>query len=479
MKLSEKNRFFKILKEHSEKFIIQVEGAKKMKVVIIGSGAGGLTTASNIRKHSDKIEITVFTLENQVAYSQCAIPYVIGGEIESFDEIVMHTPEYYGQHGINILTDTEVVEVSSSEKFVRYRDKIPSQQMNMDSKILKYDYLVIATGGSPFIPPVNGTDLNGVFKVRTIEDGTKIKKWAEKSSKSVVVGAGAIGLELGFGLKQLGIDVSVTEMQPQILPRSLDPDMALKVQEYLENAGVNIVLNKVLELISGSEKVEEVTVGDMHIDADLVILSTGIRPSIKLAKQAGCVIGNMGVSVNERMETSIPCIYSIGDCVEVYDGITGQKTVSPFGTTAVRQGKVAAKNILGRDAVFRPVLNSVVSKIGELEIGAVGLTEVSAKLNDIEVVIGRSRALTKARYYPGCKPIDIKLICSKGGKILGCQIIAQETVAERIDTMALAIAKEVKCEEIIEMEFSYAPPVSMVVDPIVLAAENALEHMRS
>ena len=201
-----------------------------MKVVIIGSGAGGLTVASNIRKYSDKAEITVITREKQVAYSQCAIPYVIGGEIESFDEIVMHTPEYYGKQGINIITDSEVFEVVASEKFVKYRSN-NTQTTNKTEGILYYDYLVIATGGSPFIPPVEGTDLKGVFKVRTIEDGAKIKKWAEHSRKAVVVGAGAIGLELGYGLKQLGIDVSVTEMVPQILPRSLDPDMALKVQD--------------------------------------------------------------------------------------------------------------------------------------------------------------------------------------------------------------------------------------------------------
>ena len=447
-----------------------------MKVVIIGSGAGGLTVASNIRKYSDKAEITVITREKQVAYSQCAIPYVIGGEIESFDEIVMHTPEYYGKQGINIITDSEVFEVVASEKFVKYRSN-NTQTTNKTEGILYYDYLVIATGGSPFIPPVEGTDLKGVFKVRTIEDGAKIKKWTEHSRKAVVVGAGAIGLELSYGLKQLGIDVSVTEMVPQILPRSLDPDMALKVQDYLESIGVNIVLEKALNKIIGTEKAEEVIVGEEHIDSDLVILSTGIRPSIKLAEQAGCIIGNMGVTVNERMETSAPSIYSVGDCVEVYDGITGQKTVSPFGTTAVRQGKVAAKNIIGRDAVFRPVLNSVVSVIGELEIGAVGLTETSARLNNIDVIIGRSKALTKARYYPGCKPIDIKILCSPEGKILGCQIIAKETVAERVDTMALAIAKGVKCTELTEMEFSYAPPVSMVVDPIVLAAENVIEKM--
>ncbi len=448
-----------------------------MKVVIIGSGAGGLTVASNIRKYSDKTEITVITRENQVAYSQCAIPYVIGGEIESFDEIVMHTPEYYKKHGINILTDSNVFEIVSSGKFVKYRNNSQNINEKDHEDILNYDYLVIATGGSPFIPPVEGTDLKGVFKVRTIEDGIKIKKWAEKSKKAVVVGAGAIGLELGYGLKQLGIEVSVTEMVAQVLPRSLDPDMASKVQDYLESLGVNIVLEKSLNKIIGSEKAEGVIVGDEQIDSDLVILSTGIRPSVKLAKQAGCTIGDMGVTVNERMETSNPWIYSTGDCVEVYDGITGQKTVSPFGTTAVRQGKVAAKNIIGKDAVFRPVLNSVVSVIGELEIGAVGLTEISANLNGIDIIIGRSKALTKARYYPGCKPIDIKIICGLDGKILGCQIIAKETVAERVDTMALAIAKGVKCTELTEMEFSYAPPVSMVVDPIVLAAENAIEQM--
>lgn len=443
-----------------------------MKIVIIGSGAGGLTVASNLRKYSKENQITVITLENRVAYSQCAIPYVIGGDIESFDEIVMHTPDYYGKLGIKIITRSEVYEVSSQKNMVRYR------RLNSDKNFsIKYDILVIATGGDPFIPPVEGTELNGVFKVRTIDDGEKIKKWAEKSKKAVVIGAGAIGLEIGYGLKQIGMEVSVTEMLPQILPRSLDPDMAEKVQTYMETAGVHIYTNKTLKKICGDKRVESVIVGDETIDSDIVILSTGVRPSVELAMRGGCKIGDMGVSVNELMQTSIPNIYAVGDCVEVFDGITGLKTLSPFGTTAVRQGKVAAKNIAGFDAAFKPVLNSVVSKIGELEIGAVGLTEVTAKKANIEIVVGKSRALTKARYYPGCKPIDIKLICSLDGTILGCQIIAKETVAERVDTLALAIAKEVKCNEIIDMEFSYAPPVSMVVDPIVLAAENAVEKL--
>ncbi|MDD3984670.1 MAG: FAD-dependent oxidoreductase [Methanobacterium sp.] len=445
-----------------------------MKVVIIGSGAGGLTAASNIRKYSKNADVTIITLESRVAYSPCAIPYVIGGEIASFDEIVMHTLEYYKEHGINIITESEVIEVFSPENIVKYKRKnYPNKEI-----ILDYDYLVIATGGLPFIPPVKGTDLKGVFQVRTIEDGAKIKEWAGKSRKAVVVGAGAIGLEVGYGLKELGIDVTITEMLAQTLPRSIDPDMAIKVQNYLESQGINIVLNQGLDEILGNIHAEKVVVGDKIIDADLVILATGIRPSIDLAKSAGCIVGKMGVKVNPKMQTTISNIYSVGDCVEVYDGITGQKTQSPFGTTAVRQGKVAAKNIIGKEGIFRPVLNSVVSKIGELEIGAVGLTEISANLNGLDVVVGRSKALTKARYYPGCKPIDTKIVCNREGKILGCQIIAKETVAERVDTMALAIAKEVMCEDLIEMEFSYAPPVSMVVDPIVLAAEDVLNKIK-
>ncbi len=339
-----------------------------MKVVIIGSGAGGLTAASNIKKYSDNSDITVVTLDSYVAYSPCAIPYVIGGEIDSFNEIVMHTPEYYNEQGIKIITNSKVFDIDAKNNIVRYKAK--------DNTIIKeftgelhYDYLIIATGGIPFIPPVDGTDMDGVFKVRTIDDGEKIKNWAENCKKAVIVGAGAIGLELGYGLKQIGIDVTITEMLPQIFPRSLDPDMALLVQKYLEGTGVKIGVNKALTKISGHKKAELVNLGEEAMDTDMVILSTGVKPSIELGSAAGCEIGDLGIKVNEHMQTSIPNIYAVGDCVEVYDAITGQNTLSPFGTTAVRQGKVASKNICGRkNSVFRPVLNSVVSKIGELEI---------------------------------------------------------------------------------------------------------------
>jgi NADH oxidase (H2O2-forming) len=446
-----------------------------MKVVIIGGGAGGLSTASNIRKHDAEAEITVITRDKNVAYSPCAIPYVLSGDVENFDDIIMHQPEEYLERGITVLTEAEVLEIEKDRNLIKY---ILNNDNMRHEKELSYNYLVIATGGAPFIPPVKGATLEGVFTIRTINDGFKIKKWAEGSRKAVVVGAGLIGLETAYGLKKMGLDVVVAEMVSQIVPRLLDPVMARLVQNYLEKEDIRVVLGSSIEKIIGEGKVEGVLLGDEMIDADLVIMATGVRPETHLAEYIGCELGKWAIKVNEKMETSIPGIYAVGDCVEVTDAITGHPTQSPLGSTAVRQAKIAAKNIVGLSVEVKPVLNATVAKIGSLEFGAVGLTKTVATHNGIFVVAGKKRALTKARYYPGAKRIDVKMVCNLQGRIIGCQIVAEERVAERVDTMALAIAKKVTCYELANMEFSYAPPVSMVIDPIILAAEDACEKLK-
>jgi len=446
-----------------------------MNVVIIGGGAGGLTAASNIRKYDKSAKITVITMDRYVAYSPCAIPYVLCGEIECFADIIMHQPEDYLEQNINIITEAEVFEVLSSENKIKYQKL---NDYSMDKGELAYDYLIIATGAVPFIPPIKGSDLEGVFKIRDLEDGFKIKEYAEKSKKAVVVGAGLIGLETAYGLKKMGLDVTVTEMLPQIVPRSLDPDMAGIVQKYIEKKGIEVLLGNPLEKIVGHEYVEGVVFGDETLNTDMVIMATGVKPQIELARMAGCKLGRWSIIVNEKMQTSVPNIYAVGDCVEVYDAITGHSTQSLLGTTAVRQGKIAAKNIAGIGAEFKPVLNSMVSKIGDLEFGAAGVTGTFALQNGIEVISGKSKALTRARYYPGAERIDVKITCNLKGRIIGCQIIAEERVAERVDTMSLAIAKGITCFELALMEFSYAPPVSMVIDPIILAAEDACDKLK-
>ncbi len=445
-----------------------------MNVIIIGGGAGGLSTASNIRKYDDDAQITVITRDKNVAYSPCAIPYVLSGDVRNFDDIIMHQPEEYLERGIKVLTEAEVLEIDKDQKTIKY---ILTQDKMRYERELEYDYLVMATGGAPFIPPVKGANLKGVFTIRTINDGLKIKEWAEKSRKAVVVGAGLIGLETAYGLKKMGLDVVVAEMVSQIVPRLLDPSMARLVQNYLEKEGIRVILGRSIEKIIGSESTEGILLGDEIIEADLVIMATGVRPETHLAEYLGCELGKWAIKVNEKMETSIPGIYAVGDCVEVTDAITGHPTQSPLGSTAVRQAKIAAKNIVGLAVEVEPVLNATVAKIGALEFGAVGLTKSVATHNGIFVISGKKRALTKARYYPGAKRIDVKMVCNLQGRIIGCQIVAEERVAERVDTMALAIAKKVTCYELVNMEFSYAPPVSMVIDPIILAAENACEKL--
>ena len=434
-----------------------------MRTVIIGSGAAGLTTASTIREYNKDMEILVVTKEKDIAYSPCAIPYVIEGTIKSFDDIIMHTPEYYKKEkNIEVLTETTATDIKDNKVEIN------------GEELIDFDYLVLATGAEPFIPPIEGTSLKGVFKVRNIEDGRKILEYMKNANKVAVIGAGAIGLEMAYAFKKRGLDTLVVEMAPQVLPRFLDSDMAEIVKNYLEKEGIKFILSKPLEKIIGDEKVEGICVSGEVYDVDMVILATGVRPNIELAKKAGCKIGKYAIEVDDRMRTSIKNIYAVGDCVEVIDMITGEKTLSPFGSTAVRQGKVAGKNIAGLDERFNPVLNAAVSKIGDLEVGGVGLTALSANLKRIPIAIGKIKALSRARYYPGGKDLYVKLI-AKDNLIVGGQIVGFERVAERIDALSIAITKKTTVKELSNMEFCYAPPVSMVKEPLALAAEKILK----
>ena len=437
-----------------------------MKVVIVGGGAGGMSTASNIRRLDKDAEITVITRDENVAYSPCAIPYVLSGTIESFDDIVMRTPDDYKNKNIDVIVEAEVTAVDSKVKTVTY-------QKDGEETVLDYDKLVLATGGNPFIPPMQGVDLDGVFRIRNIDDGMRVQEAIKDAKSAIVTGAGLIGIEIAFALKQQGLNVILSEMLPQIVPRSLDKDMSDILVEYLEIEGIQVVLGKPITKLLGDGKVEKACFGDEDLyDADMVIMATGVRAELELAKMAGCEIGRWAILVNDRMETSVEDVYAVGDCVESKDLILGSNTISQLGTTAVREAKTLARTICDKKSKFNPVLNSMVSKVGKLEFGAVGYTTSFAQQNRIRPVVQKVQALTRARYYPNAKPMDIKVICDGNGTIIGCQIIAEERVAERIDTMTLAITEGLTCFDLSNMEFAYAPPVSMVTDPLILAVEE-------
>ena len=413
-----------------------------MKVVIVGGGAGGMSTASNIRRLDKDAEITVITRDENVAYSPCAIPYVLSGKISSFDDIIMKTPDDYKEVDIDVLIKSEVTAVDSSKKTVTYENED-------GEKTIDYDKLVLATGGNPFVPPMDGVDLEGVFQIRNIDDGRKVQEWAKTSKSAVVTGAGLIGIEIVYALKELGLNVTLSEMMPQIVPRSLDSDMADILTGYLKMENIHVMLGEPITKLEGEDgKVKKAYFGDGScIDADMVILATGVRPELELAKMAGCDIGRWAILVNEKMETSVEDVYALGDCVESQDLILQANTISHLGTTAVRESKTLARTITGKKSNFNPVLNAMVSKVGKLEFGAVGLTSSFAQQNNIKPIVEKVEALTRARYYPNAKPMDIK-------------------------TMTLAITQGLSCFELSNVEFAYAPPVSMVTDPLVLAVEE-------
>ena len=408
-----------------------------MNIVIIGGGASGLTTASNIRKYDDESQIIVFTTQKNVAYSPCAIPYVIGGHIDSFDDIIMHKPGEYMRKNIRIMTETTVTSIDKDNTEITYKTK----DSETDEKI-KYDKLVIATGGKPLIPPIPGK-------------------------------------ELGSELANKGIDVTIAEMMPQLFPRSFDKEMSDKFQKHLQDKNVTILTGSAVQSINGDEKVESVTIDGEERPADMVILSTGVRPQTELAESIGCELGQFAIDVDEHMETSVENVYAAGDCVEVTSAITGEKTLSPLGTTAVRQGIILARHLVGHDLEFKPVLNSTVSQIGIMEMGAVGITQQEAEKNGIDVVVSNVDSLSRARYYPGSKPLFLKLIAKLDGTIIGCQMFGQEAVAERVDTMTTIISQKLTCDEVVTMEFSYAPPVSQVIDPLAQAAAECLEKIEA
>ncbi len=320
-----------------------------MKVVIVGGGAGGISTASNIRKLDKEIEITVLTRDNKVAYSPCAIPYVLSGTIKSFDDIVMRTPEDYKAKDIDVIIEAEVTEVDSEKKTITY-------VKDGEEIIMDWDKLVLATGGNPFVPPMDGVELDGVYRIRNIDDGVCVQKAMKNAKSAIVTGAGLIGIEIAFALKQQGLNVILSEMLPQIVPRSLDKDMSDILVRYLEQEGIQVVLGKPITKLIGDGKVEKACFGDEDLyDADMVIMATGVRAELDLAKMAGCEIGRWAILVNDRMETSVEDVYAVGDCVESKDLILGSNTISQLGTTAVRESKTLARTICGKKSKFNPV----------------------------------------------------------------------------------------------------------------------------
>jgi len=442
---------------------------------VVGANAAGVEAASAARKKDRTAEITLLTLEKNAGYSRCGLPFVIGGQIPNFRDLIVYPAAYFQMLKLNLRTETKVTGVNIKDKTVTIVNKDGA------TETLTYDSLVIATGADAFMPPIKGREKLGILSLRGLEDGERIDAVVKAGAKSaVIMGAGLIGLETGVALIERGLRVTIVEMLPQILPQMLDADMAKSVQEHLESKGMRILTGKTVEEFLGEEKVTAIMAGGERIDADLFISAFGVRANTKLAVDAGIPLGETrAIKTNARMETDVKDVYAVGDCAESPSIITHKVTCAQLGTIAVRQGKVAGANAAGDYALFTGVLVSAVTRLFDVEAGATGLTEAAAARNRMEVITGAISSKTKADYYPNAKPIKVKLVVEKESqRIVGAQIIGGEEVTQRINALSLAIQKQMTVRELAKADTAYAPPLCETWEPMVLAAEMVLMKLR-
>jgi NADH oxidase (H2O2-forming) len=452
------------------------------KIVIIGANAAGVHAANAARKTDSKAQITLVDKESYSAYSRCGIPYVLAGEIPRFEDLTAFPPSHYKMMKLDLRLETEARSINPEEKIVLVEDKEGNFQA------LKYDSLILATGADPFIIPVKGHKLPGVFAMRRLDDGLAIQQATKAAKSAVVIGAGFIGLESAHALVENKIETSIVEVKPYILPALFDEDMADYTQKEIERHGVNVVLGKRVDAILGKDKVEGVSVAGEEIKADLVIMAAGVRPRTDLVRGLrtdlvrglGVELGvTRAIRVNPRMETSVSNIFAAGDCVESQSDITGLPCLYQLGTNAVRQGTTAGINAVGGYVANPRVICSAVTKIFDFELGAVGLSEFQAAKVGFQTISASITGRTRAKYFPGGKEIKVKIVAEPViGRVMGAQIVGGEGVAQRINMLSVAIQKEMTVLELSTADTSYAPPVAETVEPVSSAAEIVAKKIR-
>jgi len=451
---------------------------EKQRIVVIGGVAAGPKAAARARRCNPDAEIVILERGKMTSYAGCGLPFFISGMIHDFSELYKNSygiprdESYFGKEkNIKLYTRTEAVSIDRNAKVVKAVNLETGEELNFP-----YDKLVLATGATPFIPPIEGIDLEGVYQLNHPDDALKIQKALDTGEieHAVIVGAGLIGMETADALFNRMVEVTIVEFQNQVLPGMLDPDIAAKLQRHMYEEGATIYTGDKVVRIEGKDGKVTGVVTEKHglIECQMVITAVGVRPNVKLAKEAGLEIGETGaISVNEYMQTSDPDIYACGDCVESVHMITGKKVYAPMATYANRHGRVVGDNVTGGKSTVKGILGTGVAEIFEMNIGGTGLGEVQAKNLGYDVITAVVSDLDRTHYHPAHKLIQIKLIVDANTKrILGTQAIGQGDVVKRIDVVASAISLGAKLEDMFNIDLGYAPPFSTPIDPIIGAA---------
>lgn len=448
-----------------------------MKHIIVGGVAGGATAAARIRRITEKDEIILFEKGKYISYANCGLPYYIGGVIAERDRLFLQTPEAFGRRfNIDVRISSEVMSVDTAAKTVSVK--------GADGKVYSesYDRLLLSPGATPFVPPIPGIDLPGIFTLRNVADTDAVKAYLaeHKVKRATVVGGGFIGLEMAENLYENGAEVTVVEMADQVMA-PIDFSMASIVHRHLAQKGVNLRLSTAVKGFEQNNGALDVALDSGEkLSADIVILSIGVRPANKLAVDAGIKTGKRGgVVVDEYLRTSAPDVYAVGDVIEYPHPVNGEPWMNYLAGPANRQARIVADNmVLGDKVKYEGSVGTSVAKVFDYTVAATGMAAKRLKADGIPYLSATIHPNSHAGYHPGAIPMSIKVVFSPdNGRLLGAQVVGFEGVDKRIDMLAQVIKRGGRVTDLIETEHAYAPPYSSAKDPVALAgyvAENIL-----
>ncbi|MCQ5125119.1 MULTISPECIES: FAD-dependent oxidoreductase [Lachnospiraceae] len=447
-----------------------------MRIVIIGAVAAGTSAAAKARRNNEDAEIVIYEKDSFISYSGCGMPYYIGDEVESADQLIPRTPAFFkSKYNVDIHILHEVLSISPDIKSITIKNMTTG-----DEFIDHYDKLVIATGARAVVPPIKGADGPNVFTLRNINDMNRIKSHIDLTQPraAVIIGTGFIGLEVCENLKRLGIEVTMLEKLSQVTP-GLDADMAIYVQDHIVKNGVSVLTGvSAFEITNSSVVLSDGT----EIKADMVLVSTGVRPNTELAAAVGIDLGASGaIRVNTKMETNLPDIYACGDCTQQFHVVTGKPVYRPLGSTANKTGRIAGDSMTGGGLEFRGILGTGIFKIFDMTVAQTGLSEREAHELGYDVVVCHNIKPNKPEYMQGKEMIIKGIADKKTGRLLGVQIVGYEGVDKRVDVFVTAITFKAKVEDLFHLDLAYAPPFSTTKDPVMytgMILENAIHKGR-
>lgn len=438
------------------------------KVLIVGGVAGGASAAARLRRLDENAKIIIFERGEHISYANCGLPYYVSGVISERDALLVQTPQGMKERfEVDVRTQSEVTRIFPRQKEIEILEK------NGRRYIEAYDVLILSPGAAPVRPPIPGINDVEPFVVRNVSDIDRIKGYivAQYPQTAAVVGGGFIGLEMAENLHARGVETTIIEMSDQVMA-PLDYEMAAILHDHIFNKGVNLILEDGVKAFSKNDKGTLITLqSGSEVQADMVILAIGVKPEIKLAKEAGLAIGDLGgIKVNEKLQTSDPNIYALGDAIEVKNFVTGQPALIPLAGPANKQGRIVADVIAGRDSTYEGTQGTSIAKVFDLAAASTGANEKTLKKLGIPYEVSFTHSASNAGYYPGATRLSTKLIFDrKSGRILGAQIVGSQGVDKRIDDIAGVIRHYGTVFDLQDLELAYAPPFSSAKDPVNMA----------